>query len=387
MKIAFVYDAVYPFSKGGGERRIYEIATRLSQRGHEVHIFGMKQWEGGRNIQKDGLHYHGLCGSLELYHSSGRRSIREAILFGLYSMRLLGSEKFDIVDCGQWPYFHLLPVRLYAWLRSVKMVVSWYEVWGSHWYKYLGAFGAFGLAVEKLFCRIPDKLIAVSEMTRCDLLTLGVRSDRVIMVANGIDYAHIRSIQAVEERRYDVVCTGRLKNHKNVEVLLRAIAIAKQALPNISVLIIGEGPERADLERLTQELGLTENVTFTGGLADFDDVLRLMKSARLFVNASTKEGGGSITLFEANACGLPVIAVRSPCGIDPSLIIEGKNGYMVDDLNGNLISDKIVELLQNPDLLRHNSEAAIVSAAQFDWQEITNLHEKIYLNVCGISQA
>ena len=46
MKIAFVYDVIYPYVKGGVEKRVWELAVRLSRSGHEVHLFGMKFWEG-----------------------------------------------------------------------------------------------------------------------------------------------------------------------------------------------------------------------------------------------------------------------------------------------------------------------------------------------------
>jgi L-malate glycosyltransferase len=378
MKIAYVYDAVYPYCKGGGERRIQEIATRLHKRGHEVHIFGMKLWDGPRLMEKDGLHYHGVCPSLNLYHPSGRRSIREIVEFGAYSARMLAAERFDVVDCGQWPFTHHLPVRLQTWMRRSKMFVSWYEVWGQHWLEYIGKLGHVGLAVEKTFCRIPDGIIAVSEVTSDDLVALGVKPGVVRVIPNGIDYRHIRSVQAAEGRSYDVVCTGRLKNHKNVDVLLRAIALANREIPGITGLIIGEGPERDRLQTLAAELGLAGQVTFTGGLEDFNDLLRLMKTARIFVNASTKEGGGSITLFEANACGLPVIAVRSPHGIDPRLILEGENGYMVDALSPELLASEMVLLLSDPERLARNSAASVRMAEQYDWEFITDQHEELY---------
>lgn len=55
MRIAFIYDAVYPWIKGGAEKRIYEIGRRLADRGHEVHWFGVKWWECGKNLKNDGL--------------------------------------------------------------------------------------------------------------------------------------------------------------------------------------------------------------------------------------------------------------------------------------------------------------------------------------------
>jgi len=64
MKIAFVYDAVYPWVKGGAEKRIYEIAKRLADRGHEVHWFGVGWWFKDGNseiINHDGIILHGVC--------------------------------------------------------------------------------------------------------------------------------------------------------------------------------------------------------------------------------------------------------------------------------------------------------------------------------------
>ena len=80
MKIAYVYDAVYPWVKGGAEKRVYELSRRLADRGHEVHCFGIKWWKGDSVIQRDGVFLHGICESRNLY-SGDRRSMREALVF------------------------------------------------------------------------------------------------------------------------------------------------------------------------------------------------------------------------------------------------------------------------------------------------------------------
>ena len=78
MKIAYVYDAVYPWIKGGAEKRIWEISKRLVKIGHEVHIFGMNYWNGDAVVLKGGVFLHGVCELKELY-VDGRRTIKEAI--------------------------------------------------------------------------------------------------------------------------------------------------------------------------------------------------------------------------------------------------------------------------------------------------------------------
>ena len=380
MKIAYVYDAVYPFVKGGGERRIFEIASRLSHRGHETHLFGMKYWQGADSYRNNGVWYHSLGAAVPLYHSSGRRSIRQALRFGLQAWQFLPQGRFDIVDCGQWPYFHFLPARLHSFLRRSHFVVSWYEVWGRHWYQYLGPAGAAGLAVERTFCRVPEKLIAVSEATRHDLIASGVPSAKVKVIPNGIEYKYIRSVKPAPDH-HDIGYCGRLKNHKNIDVLLHAVAIIKRSKPDISAVIIGDGPERESLERLASQLGVTKNICFTGMLEAFDEVTAILKSCSLFIHPSTKEGGGSITLFEANACGLPVIAVRCENGIDPSLIRQGENGYFVEQLSPGLIAEQAIQLLLNSSQRRQNSEAALKMAANYDWDVIAAQHEHLYTDL------
>ena len=95
MKISLVYDAIYPYIKGGGEKRYYEIAQRLSAKGHEVHIYGQKLWSGDKIIKKEGIFYHGIAKSSSLYTQERKRSIKEAIMFGFCSLKMV-KEDFDI---------------------------------------------------------------------------------------------------------------------------------------------------------------------------------------------------------------------------------------------------------------------------------------------------
>ena len=84
-RIIFVYDAIFPYVKGGAERRYYEIGRRLAAKGHDVHLYGMKYWDGPNVMESDGLTLHGICNARPLYTKSGRRRIGQAIIFGLAS--------------------------------------------------------------------------------------------------------------------------------------------------------------------------------------------------------------------------------------------------------------------------------------------------------------
>ncbi|HDI12973.1 MAG TPA: glycosyltransferase family 1 protein, partial [Hadesarchaea archaeon] len=231
MKIAYVHDAVYPFVKGGAEKRVYELSRRLARRGHDVHVFGMRWWGNRPVIEHEGVQLHGVCGAVSLY-SKGRRSIGAAMRFAGSVFPFIARERFDVIDCYQAPYLHFFPVKLAAILKRSALVVTWHEVWRGYWNKYLGSLGVVGEFMEKtILLGISDRVIAVSDQTKDDLVRLGVRPEKISIVPNGIDYQHIQKIRPAKEKS-DIFYLGRLIKPKNIDVLLRAIALLKEDFPD-----------------------------------------------------------------------------------------------------------------------------------------------------------
>ncbi|MCE7700269.1 MAG: glycosyltransferase family 4 protein, partial [Methanobacterium paludis] len=140
MKIAFVYDGVYPWITGGIEKRLHELSRKLVERGHEVHWYGVGWWWTDKDhddIELDGVHIHGVCKPLNLY-THGKRSIKEAIYFALNLFPVLMKEKFDIVDCQNFPFLSCFTAKLHSLTGKSTMIVTWHEVWNNYWYEYLG---------------------------------------------------------------------------------------------------------------------------------------------------------------------------------------------------------------------------------------------------------
>jgi glycosyltransferase involved in cell wall biosynthesis len=163
MKIAFVTDVLYPYVKGGAERRVWEVSRRLAARGYSVHVYCMKYWEGADVVVEDGVFLHGVCRPASLYTPSGRRRIREAIYFSLNLFTPLLKGDFDVVDCNQFPFFPLFVAKFCCMLKRKKLVATWHEVWGKkYWADYLGFFGVFGYLIEKTTARLPEQIISVS---------------------------------------------------------------------------------------------------------------------------------------------------------------------------------------------------------------------------------
>ena len=208
------------------------------------------------------------------------------------------------------------------------MVATWHEVWGNeYWRRYLGRLAPIGAAIERLAARAPDAIVAVSPQTSSRLATdLGVTSP-VHTIELGVDLEAIR-VQEKSRLRSDILFAGRLLAHKNVDLLLRAVALLTEDCPRLCCRIVGEGPERLRLEALSAELGLADNVVFHDFFPDAE-IYGVMKSATVFALPSVREGFGAVVL-EANCCGLPVVTVDHPDNAARHLITEGETGFLAD---------------------------------------------------------
>lgn len=277
MKIAFVYDAVYPWVKGGAEKRVYEIARRLVKRGYEVHYFGLKWWNGEKELERDGIVLHGV-GKWDNLYAGDKRSVKEALYFGLKVLTELRGD-FDIIDCQEFPYFSCFSAKLRSSLNNSKFFITWYEVWENYWFTYLGKKGIFGWMVERLTAKLPHLAIAISDKIKNDLKLIGMPEDKIRVVPNGVDFYRIQKVDKGEG--FDVIYAGRLVPHKNVDVLLKAIAQVRKRLPNVTCGIIGDGPQMSYLAVLTKKLGIEKNVKFFGFIESDEMLYSYMKSSKL----------------------------------------------------------------------------------------------------------
>lgn len=365
MKIAYVYDAVFPWIKGGAEKRVYELSRRLAARGHEVHCYGIRWWEGDEDLFRDGIHYHGISPPMDLY-VDGRRSISEAIAFAWRILVAL-SGRYDIVDCQQFPYLPCISARMRTLDNPAKLFITWHEVWGGYWKEYLGWKGIFGQAIEWAVAGLTENNIAVSERTRRDLEGLGKRGIRV--VPNGVDLREIEMISP-SERRSDLVYAGRLLSHKNVDLLIAALALTRDEIPDVRATIIGDGPESERLKQQIRELELEERVELAGFL-EHKEMIARVKASQIFVLPSTREGFGMAAL-EALACGIPVVTVDHPMNATVDLVRGA--GFLCAPTAESL-AGAIIEGLASGD---HYRERCMERARGYDWKAICDLAERTY---------
>ena len=98
MRIAFVYDALYPYVRGGAERRYFELGKRLSAR-HEVHYISWRHWSAPDPAFEQGMHLHSVGAPRALYGGDGKRTLNEAVSFSTRLLPVLLRHRFDVIDC------------------------------------------------------------------------------------------------------------------------------------------------------------------------------------------------------------------------------------------------------------------------------------------------
>lgn len=370
MNIAFVSNVVYPFVTGGAEKRIHEIGTRLAAEGHEITVYGRHYWDGPQIMNYEGMTLYGVAPAKELY-SDDRRSITEAIDF---SARLLAPlrrkiDNHDVVVASVFPYFPVLAAKLTTLRTDTPLITTWHEVWLDYWDEYLGGLAPFGKAVEQLTAKTPHFPIAVSGVTANRLTEIGPDRREINVVPNGIDFDQINSTQPAENG-YDVLYAGRLIEDKNVDILLDAFDRAATYNPELTLGIIGDGPEKDRLVADSQKLTHSDHITFEGFLEEYDDVIAQMHAADVFVSPSTREGFG-ITYAEAMAANCTVIGAEHAESAASEVI--GEAGFIASPTVDS-VADILMRTLDN-----HTPQTdPIDHVKQYDWDNIADQAATMY---------
>ncbi|WP_457742235.1 glycosyltransferase family 4 protein, partial [Thermococcus sp.] len=256
LRIAFIYDVIYPWVKGGVEKRIHELAKRLAEK-HEVHVYGYRLWRKETEIERGRIHYHGIVRiDPKALYAGSRRSILPPLLHSFGLIPALKGERFDVIDCQASPYLPALSLKV---LDVKNVFITWHEFWGNYWLDYLGKVGLVGKTIESSLFAFKRHL-AVSQKTKMDLQNAGLRKP-VHLVPNGVALREIRSVKP-SPLESDFLFVGRIIPEKGVDFLLRSLALLKRRFPDFRAIIVGDGPERRKLERLARELGISDNITF-----------------------------------------------------------------------------------------------------------------------------
>jgi glycosyltransferase involved in cell wall biosynthesis len=180
--------------------------------------------------------------------------------------------------------------------------------------------------------RAPGRLFAVSADLKRHMVAEGFLERRVGVIHNGIevgarptmaDRARARQRLGLSAHEFVIGTVGRLDPVKHLSTLIDAHAGLRTTFPSLRLAIVGDGPERSALEELAGRYGTGNSVKFLGHR---DDVRQLLPAFDAYVNCSVHEGI-SLTILEAMAAALPIIATR--VGGNPEIVVENETGMLI----------------------------------------------------------
>jgi len=240
------------------------------------------------------------------------------------------------------------------------------------------------------FCKACDLVIAPSAGLKDVLINLGVESN-IAVIPNGVDVHPFQTVEKPISRQdlgfddNDILLTymGRVGPEKNLAFLLRAFSGIAKTYDNVNLIILGDGPERENLEDRVRVMGLSHRVKFTG-MIPYSELPAYMAAADAFVTASVTEVH-PLSVIEALASGLPVVGIQSP-GVGDT-VEDGVTGYLAPEEDLAVFTAKISRIVTDHGTRKKMSQTAkevsMVYAIENTTQTMIDCYQKLYLEYTG----
>ncbi|WP_424355699.1 glycosyltransferase family 4 protein [Methanobacterium sp. MBAC-LM] len=360
MKIAILVSGFPPDRVGGMEIATYNIAKHLANNGHSIHII-TSSYSNSSNENKFVVHSVNMMGTKIIGPFFDQRKI----------LPVIKEIDPEIIHAQGISTSGISAFTAYLIKKSLKIP---YVVYGR-------GSDIYPFKAEKILVKAilnnADSVIALTEHMKKEIQKISDKE--VLVVPNGIDMNRFNdsSLTYTELLKgKTIIFIGNLRPEKGLSYLIEAMMYVTKKDMNTQLLIVGEGPQRENLEKLVNKLNINNRVTFSGKVTT-DKVPVYLKNSDIFVLPSLQEGFPNV-LLEAMASGLPVVATEV-CGIN-EIIEDGKNGFLVKPQNSKEIAEKILLLLNNHNLRKWISKQNIKKASKYSWQRTVKMLEDAYTN-------
>ena len=335
---------------GGAEVHAHEIFKRVAAAGHEVVQLSCR-FKGARREE--------TIDSIRIIRRGWRSAFNFFVPGAYFTLR--NKYRFDVVfdDINKIPFFTPLYV-------TEPLIAIVHHFFGESIFLETGKLQAWYVrtserAVPPIYRN--THFITVSESSRRELIGLCTRCSRVDIVGNAVDQQRYYADTALKAARPLIGYFGRLKKYKCVEHVIDALPGVLEKVPNASLLIVGDGDHRAELERYAVQMGVAHKVRFTGAVSPEDKVTFLNKMW-VVANPSPKEGWG-LTVIEANACGTPVVAANSP-GLRDS-VKNDRTGKLYEWGRTEQLAEYLVKILLDRSMRTRLQRNAVEWSKKFNW--------------------
>lgn len=353
---------------GGAEVLTFEVAKEWAAGGHKVTLI-TADYKGGPS--------HERLQGIEIIRKGSLWSVW-FWAYRVYKKNFAGKVDIVIDQINTIPFFTPF------YVREKKLLLIHQLARETFWYNTSFPFSLIGFLLEPLYLRLYKhvRTVTISPSTCQDLLNLGFRKRNIQIIPLGIDFKALHRLPK-KEKELTLIYLGRLKKAKRIEHIIESFYLTKKQIPKARLWIVGRGPKDylRFLKGLVRKKRLTKSVIFWN-FVGFEQKITLLKKAHLLILSSVREGWG-IAVNEAAALGTPALAYEVP-GLRDS-ILNPQTGILCASQAPEKLSEKIIEVWQNPPLRIFLARNALKSARGRSWQKTAMSFEKILKNLLAYS--
>lgn len=330
MNILHISEPLYPFVQGGLATHTHQMAERQSRQGHDVTVLAMK--EESTEPLNDTVKYKRVF-KAEQFRLGGAR-----VSVGALNWVRKNLGEFDIVHAHSHLYFTSNLAALLNRVRSSPplLVTNHASFATIHPVASKAQFGLFGVPTY----RWADRVVCYNETDQEIIESIGVRSEDIDIVPNGIDIERFTPDPDNEISEGPIIWTGRMTERKGVLPTVRAMNYIHEEYPELELHLYGKGKLKPEAEAIVSEHGLGDIVKFEGQVPQ-EKLLDQLRNARLYL-APTGEYSYGRGIMEALSCGIPTLSTNLPDDI-----VLGPGGVPVTQ-EPEAIAEVVSETLDHP---------------------------------------
>lgn len=365
MKIGLVLP--YNITKGGGVKEIVlELQKGLKKRGHEVVIVTPRP----RNVKKQPKDVI-FVGAATDFRSPLATTLQiSATADAIEIDEMLEKEKFDVLHFHE-PWVPFLSRQILNRSNAVNIATFHAKLPETVMSRTMAKVVT---PYTKSILKYLHEFTAVSEAAQDYLSTMS--GEPVTIIPNGINTKQFHAPRDHKEHENKAILyVGRLEKRKGAKYLLRAFADLQSRHSNIKLLLAGDGEDRAKLELLAEELGISNNIKFLGYISDARKK-KLLRDSDLFCSPAIYGESFGVVLLEAMASGLVTVAGNNP---GYSAVMKGLGSVsLVNPRDTTDFSKRLELLLYETELRRLWRKWAKESIPQYDYDQVVEQYEAVY---------